>query len=69
MAGQDAAALARVVTMLNRRRCHIVRLEFHAPESPGSGSLTIEICGPDDRSHMVAEWLASLVDVVAVSTC
>jgi hypothetical protein len=66
LAGDDPAALVRILTTLRRRQCVIDRVDFHVADHHGPGWLIITLTPPRAHGHAVAAWLANLVDVAAV---
>lgn len=68
LAGQDPAALVRILTTLRRRQCVVTRVDYRVADLHGPGWLTIALTAPRAHDHAVAAWLANLIDVAAVIT-
>ena len=60
--------LARVLTLLRRRGCRIVAVDFHEADRHGPGRLELAIETPPRIEHALESWLMGLVDVIAVSS-
>jgi acetolactate synthase regulatory subunit len=60
--------LVRVLTLLRRRGCRIVALDFHEADRHGPGRLELAIEAPPRIEHALENWLLGLVDVIAVSS-
>ena len=60
--------LVRVLTLLRRRGCRIVAVDFQCADRHGPGRLEISIEAPGRLEPVIERWLLGLVDVVAVST-
>jgi len=58
--------LVRVLTLLRRRGCRIVAVDFHAADRHGPERLDLAIEAPARIEHALESWLLALVDVVAV---
>jgi acetolactate synthase regulatory subunit len=58
--------LLRVLTLLRRRGCRIVAVDFHEPDQHGPGRLEVSVRAPTRIGHRLEAWLTGLVDVVAV---
>ncbi len=61
----SADIVARVLTTLHRRRCHLLHVDYTAGEH-GRGRLLIDYVPPLRHGHCVAAWVANLVDVLDV---
>jgi acetolactate synthase regulatory subunit len=57
--------VARVLTILCRRKCHLVALDY-AADAHGRGHLHLEFVQPARHGHCVEAWIDNLVGVVAV---
>jgi hypothetical protein len=64
--GDDAAPL-RVLSLLARRRCRILRAAFAMAEPPALPELRLEITTPAGREATVERWVAGLVAVREVT--
>jgi acetolactate synthase regulatory subunit len=60
--------LARVLTVLRRRQCRVLRVDYAAPDRHYGGRLVIAVAAPSAHAHCVRAWVENLVDVRAV-TC
>jgi acetolactate synthase regulatory subunit len=60
--------LARVLTVLRRRQCRVIRVDYAAPDRHYGGRLVIAVAAPSAHAHCVRAWVENLVDVRAV-TC
>lgn len=58
--------LVRVLTLLRRRGCHIVALDFHEADRHGPGRFEVSVRAPTRIGHRLEAWLAGLVDVTDV---
>jgi len=58
--------LARVLALLQRRRCRIVSVEYLAGDRHAPARLVVGIDAPSMHAHCVEPWLRNLVDVVDV---
>jgi acetolactate synthase regulatory subunit len=58
--------LVRVLTLLRRRGCRIVAVDFHEADRHGPERFALAIEAPARVEHAVDSWLAGLVDVLAV---
>jgi acetolactate synthase regulatory subunit len=59
--------LLRVLTLLRRRGCRIVSVDFHETDRHGPGRFEVSVRAPTRIGHRLEAWLSGLVDVVAVS--
>ena len=60
--------LVRVLTLLRRRGCRIVSVDFHEADRHGPQRLEIVVEPPARIEHALENWLLALVDVTAVSS-
>jgi acetolactate synthase regulatory subunit len=58
--------LVRVLTLLRRRGCRIVAVEFHEGDRHRPERLEVAIEAPPRVEHALESWLLGLVDVIAV---
>ena len=58
--------LVRVLTLLRRRGCRIVAVEFHEGDRHRPERLEVAIEAPPRIEHALESWLLGLVDVIAV---
>jgi acetolactate synthase regulatory subunit len=65
--GRAPDVLVRVLTVLRRRQCRIVAVEFRESDHHGPGRFDVTIVAPARTADRVAEWLLGLVDVYEVS--
>lgn len=64
---QDSpGALARILTVLLRRRCVVTRVDFVARDRHRPGRLVLGYDAPAQHADRTVEWLRALVDVIAV---
>ena len=59
--------LARVLTVLRRRRCLVTSVDYVAPDRHYGGRLVIAVAAPSARAHCVRAWVENVVDVRAVT--
>ena len=59
-------ALVRVLTILQRRRCRVVQVDYVAGDRHYPGRLLIGVEAPAGHAHCVERWLGNLVDVLGV---
>jgi acetolactate synthase regulatory subunit len=60
--------LVRALTLLRRRGCRIVAVDFHEADRHGPGRFDVCVEAPPRTEHRIEAWLEALVDVVAVSS-
>ena len=65
--GRDDVLL-RVLTLLRRRGCRIVSVDFHEVDRHGPQRLELAVDAPARIEHALENWLLALVDVLAVSS-
>ena len=58
--------LVRVLTLLRRRGCRIVAVDFHEGDRHRPQRLELAIEAPARIEHALENWLLALVDVLAV---
>jgi len=58
--------LVRVLTLLRRRRCRIVAVDFRQADPHGPGRFEVSVEVPARADSALERWLLGLVDVVAV---
>ena len=58
--------LVRVLTILQRRRCRVLHVDYVAGDRHYPGRLVIAVEAPAGHAHCVERWLGNLVDVVGV---
>jgi acetolactate synthase small subunit len=58
--------LVRVLTLLRRRGCRIVAVEFREADRHRPGRFEVCVQAPDRVEHRIEAWLLGLVDVHAV---
>ena len=58
--------LVRVLTLLRRRGCRIVSLDFHEADRHRPERFELAIDAPARIEHSLESWLTGLVDVVSV---
>jgi acetolactate synthase regulatory subunit len=58
--------LVRVLTLLRRRGCRIVAVDFHEGDRHGPGRLELSVDAPPRIEHRLETWLLGLVDVLEV---
>jgi acetolactate synthase regulatory subunit len=58
--------LVRVLTLLRRRGCRLVALDFHEADQHGPGRFEVSVRAPTRIGHRLESWLTGLVDVIAV---
>jgi acetolactate synthase regulatory subunit len=57
--------LVRVLTVLRRRGCRIVAVDYHEADSHGPGRFEVTVRAPSRIGHRLETWLTGLVDVRA----
>jgi acetolactate synthase regulatory subunit len=57
--------LVRVLTVLRRRGCRIVAVDFHEADQHGPGRFEVTVRAPARIGHRLEAWLSGLVDVRA----
>ena len=57
--------LVRVLTVLRRRGCRIVAVDFHEADHHGPGRFEVTVRAPSRIGHRLETWLNGLVDVKA----
>ena len=62
----SADVLVRVLTLLRRRGCRILAVDFHEGDRHRPERLEVAIDAPTRIEHRLESWLSGLVDVVAV---
>ena len=60
--------LVRVLTLLRRRGCRIVAVDFHEADLHGPERFELAVEAPARIEHALEAWLLGLVDVMAVSS-
>ena len=60
--------LVRVLTLLRRRGCRIVAVDFHEADLHRPGRFDVTLEAPPRIEHALENWLLGLVDVIAVSS-
>jgi acetolactate synthase regulatory subunit len=65
--GDQPEGLARVLTVLRRRQCRVLRVDYAAPDRHYAGRLVIAVAAPSAHAHCVRAWVENLVDVHAVT--
>lgn len=63
----SADIVARVVTILYRRRCRLRRVDYSVDDH-GGGRLIVEYVPPPHHGHRVGAWVNNLVGVLEVRT-
>ena len=63
--GRDEV-LVRVLTLLRRRGCRIVAVDFHEADRHGPQRLELAVYAPARIEHALESWLLGLVDVIGV---
>jgi acetolactate synthase regulatory subunit len=58
--------LLRVLSLLQRRRCRVVSVDYLAADRHHPGRLLLGIAPPPRHAHCVEAWLENLVDVMGV---
>jgi acetolactate synthase regulatory subunit len=58
--------LVRVLTVLRRRGCRIVAVDFHEADLHRPGRFELTVDAPPRIEHALESWLLGLVDVLAV---
>ena len=58
--------LVRVLTLLRRRGCRIVAVDFRQGDRHRPGRLDVTVIASPRVSHCLERWLLGLVDVTAV---
>jgi acetolactate synthase regulatory subunit len=58
--------LVRVLTLLRRRGCRIVAVDFHQSDRHRPERFELAIDAPARIEHALENWLMGLVDVIAV---
>src|SRR4051794_27433570 len=58
--------VVRVLATLRRRNCVILGVDYRAGDRHRPGELSVDYSPPPRCGHTVSQWLANLVDVVAV---
>jgi acetolactate synthase regulatory subunit len=58
--------LVRVLTLLRRRGCRIVAVDFHEADRHRPERFELAIDAPARIEHALENWLSGLVDVIAV---
>jgi acetolactate synthase regulatory subunit len=58
--------LVRVLTLLRRRGCRIVAVDFHEGDRHCPGRLALSVEAPPRIEHRLESWLLGLVDVLDV---
>ncbi len=61
-----ADVLVRALTLLRRRGCRIVAVDFHEGDRHGPGRLEVSVEAPPRVGHRLESWLLGLVDVLEV---
>ena len=64
--GDAPDALVRVLTLLRRRGCSVLAVDYRAGDRHRGGWLSVDYAPPPRCEHTVAAWLGNLVDVTAV---
>jgi acetolactate synthase regulatory subunit len=59
-------ALPRVLTVLRRRQCRVMSLEYSARDRDHGGRLVVGVAAPSSHAHCLEAWLENLVDVRSV---
>jgi hypothetical protein len=59
------AVVARVLTILCRRRCRLLKVDYTV-SGHGRGRLIVEYTPPPRHGHSVAAWVGNLVEVLDV---
>ena len=60
--------LVRVLTLLRRRGCRIVAVDFHEADRHRPERFDVAIDAPARIEHALESWLLGLVDVIAVES-
>lgn len=58
--------LVRALTLLRRRGCRIVAVDFHERDRHAPGRFEVAVEAPPRTEHALESWLLGLVDVVEV---
>jgi len=58
--------LVRVLSLLRRRGCRIVAVDFHEADRHRPGRFDVCVEPPPRTEHRIEAWLSALVDVVEV---
>jgi hypothetical protein len=66
--GESQDALLRVLSLLQRRRCRVLGVDYVARDRHYPGRFVICVEAPPGRTGCVERWLANLVDVVTVES-
>jgi acetolactate synthase regulatory subunit len=61
-----ADVLVRTLTVLRRRGCRIVAVDFHEADRHGPGRFDLAIDAPPRTADRLESWLLGLVDVLEV---
>jgi hypothetical protein len=63
----DASAPLRVLSLLARRQCRILRAAFALAEGPEPATMRVELEPPPRGEAAVERWVRSLISVLAVA--
>jgi len=58
--------LVRVLSLLQRRRCRVLQVDYVAGDRHYPGRLAISVEAPAGHAHCLESWVGNLVDVVGV---
>ena len=64
--GDAPDVLVRVLTLLRRRGCRVLAVDYRIGDRHRHGWLSVDYAPPPRCEHTVAAWLRNLVDVTAV---
>jgi acetolactate synthase regulatory subunit len=58
--------VVRALTLLRRRGCRILAVDFHAGERHGPGRFEVTVDAPQRTANQIEDWLKGLIDVTGV---
>ena len=64
--GEGPDVLVRVLSLLRRRQCRILAVDFQETDRHGPGRFELTILAPRRSAHRLDAWLMGLVDVHAI---
>jgi acetolactate synthase regulatory subunit len=58
--------VVRALTLLRRRGCRILAVDYHAGDRHGPGRFDVTLDAPPRTGNQIEEWLMGLIDVTGV---